>query len=335
MQRIGITTTIPVEAVYAAGFVPVDLNNVFIAHPGRAALIERAEAAGFPPTTCAWIKGLYGAAREAAVDAVIGVREGDCSNTQALLEIWEFEGLRTIPFSFPYGRSANALRAEIADLCRRLGTTLEAAEAQKDRLDAVRERILEVDRLTWQENRVTGGENHLYQVSASDFEGDPEAYGRKVDTFLAEVADRAPFGEQIRLGYIGVPPILDGLYEFLEERGARVVFNETQRQFTLPYLEKPLVDAYLSFTYPYDLFGRVADIRSAIAERGVVGVIHYAQAFCFRQMEDMILRRTLGVPLLTLEGDRPSAIDGRTRTRLESFLEMLGNGFAAGEELFS
>ncbi len=326
-KRVGLTTTIPVEAVYAAGQIPVDLNNVFISHPNRPSLIEQAEITGFPATTCAWIKGIYSAAQRTGVDRVVGVMAGDCSNTQALLEIWQFEGLQTLPFSFPYDRSSQALAGEIGRLCEKLGTSLEAAEHEKTRLDAVRRRAHEVDRLTWEEGVVSGWENHYYLVSTSDFEGDPEAYGRKLDAFLAEARGREPFRQTLRLGYIGVPPILDGLYPFLEERGARVVFNEVQRQFSLPYLDDSLVEAYRKYTYPYDVFGRIEDIQREIARRRVAGVIHYVQAFCFRQMEDLILRKTLGVPVLTLEGDRPMAVDARTRTRLESFLEMLHDAY--------
>lgn len=323
MGRIGITTTIPVEVLYAAGHEPVDLNNVFVVHPERRAFLERAEVAGFPASTCAWIKGIYAAAKVAAVDAVVGVMAGDCSNTQALLEIWQFEGLETLPFSYPYDRSPEALRGEIERLCRKLGTNLQAAEAQKARLDAVRAGVHEVDRLCWEEGRVSGFENHLYQVSASDFEGSPESYDRKIVDFLAEARRRPSLGQAVRLGYIGVPPIIEGFYDFLESRGARVVFNETQRQFSLPYPDASLVEAYLRFTYPYDVFGRIDDIRREIERRRIHGVIHYVQAFCFRQMEDLILRKTLGVPVLTLEGDRPGPVDARTGTRIESFLEML------------
>jgi benzoyl-CoA reductase/2-hydroxyglutaryl-CoA dehydratase subunit BcrC/BadD/HgdB len=324
LRRVGITTTVPVETIFAAGCVPVDLNNVFVTQPDRSSFIEQAEIAGFPLTTCGWIKGIYAAAHRSGVDAVIGVMSGDCSNTQALLEIWQFEGLETIPFAYPSDRSPPTLSAEIDRLCVRLGTTRDAAEAMKRRLDSVRARALEVDRLTWETNQTTGFENHYYLVSASDFEGDPQAYGAGLETFLDEARARPPRSEPVRLGYVGVPPILDGLYEFVESLGARVVFNEIQRQFCLPYLGDDLTEAYLKFTYPYDVFRRIEDIRREIARRSIHGIIHYVQAFCFRQMEDMLLRKTLGVPILTLEGDRPMPVDARTRTRLESFIEMLG-----------
>lgn len=323
MAKIGITTTVPVEAIFAAGHTPVDLNNAFIADPGRSDLIEKAESAGLPPTTCAWIKGLYGSSRRAGVEAVVGVLGGDCSNTRALSDIWRYEGLKVIPFAYPYDRSREALAREIGFLCEHLGTTLEAAEAEKKRLDGPRRLAERIDRLTWEENKVTGFENHLHLVSASDFGGDPEDYASKAEAFIEEASARTPFGERVRLGYIGVPPIYEGFYQFLEEKGARVVFNETQRQFSLPYFDENLVDAYLSFTYPYDVFARIEDIKNEIEKRRVDGIIHYVQSFCFRQMEDMVLRKTLGVPVITLEGDRPGPIDGRTRTRLESFVEML------------
>jgi benzoyl-CoA reductase/2-hydroxyglutaryl-CoA dehydratase subunit BcrC/BadD/HgdB len=47
------------------------------------------------------------------------------------------------------------------------------------------------------------------------------------------------------------------------------------------------------------------------------------QAFCFRQIEDLIVRKRLKMPILTLEGDRPGPLDARTRIRLEGFIEML------------
>jgi benzoyl-CoA reductase/2-hydroxyglutaryl-CoA dehydratase subunit BcrC/BadD/HgdB len=324
-NKIGVTTTVPVEAIFAAGFKPVDLNNLFITNEDRPGLIEKAEIAGFPSTTCGWIKGIYSAAKEAGIDRVVGVTGGDCSNTRALVEIWEFMGVGTIPFAYPHDRDREKLKVEIQNLCHRLGTTLEAAEAEKARLDGARRLAAEVDRLTWEENKVTGAENHLHLVSASDFNSDPELYSTELEGFIEEANARKPIDDEVRLGYVGVPSVYDGLYDFLEEHGARVVFNETQRQFSLPYFDRGLVDAYLAYTYPYDVFSRIEDIRAEIKRRKIDGIIHYVQSFCFRQMEDMILRKSLGVPVLTIEGDRPSPLDGRIKTRLESFVEMLSD----------
>ena len=73
-KKIGITSTIPVEVVLAAGDVPVDLNNVFINDPDPARFIRYAEDAGYPRNICCWIKGLFGLVMQTrCADAVIAL----------------------------------------------------------------------------------------------------------------------------------------------------------------------------------------------------------------------------------------------------------------------
>ncbi|MDI6631084.1 MAG: 2-hydroxyacyl-CoA dehydratase family protein [Bacillota bacterium] len=325
MVKVGITTTIPVEVLFAAGTVPVDLNNVFINDPAPGELVETAERAGYPRNVCAWIKGIYGAVlRDPELRRVVAVTQGDCSNTHALMETLEFEGIEVIPFAYPYDRDRKLLEAQIERLMEHFGVGWPEVKAAKARLDAVRAKVQEIDRLTYGADKVSGEENHYYQVCCSDFQGDVEAYAHRVDTFLAEVKERPPRPVRLRLGYIGVPPIFTDLYTYLEERGARVVYNETQRQFAMPYATPDLVEQYLLYTYPYGIFYRLKDITREIERRRIAGVIHYAQSFCFRQIEDLIVRRVLKVPVLTIEGDRPGPLDARTRVRVDAFLEMLG-----------
>ncbi len=330
MAKIGITTTVPIEVIYAAGHVPVDLNNVFVSRPDREGLLEEAEAVGFPRSFCAWIKGIYGVAKKTQdLAAVVAVTQGDCSNTHALMETLQSEGVEVIPFAYPYERDRELLRVQMQVFMRRLGTDGAAVQAAVHRLDAVRSRAHEIDRLTWEEGLVTGFENHLYLVSCSDMEQDPEAFGRKMDGFLARARQRAqdasfrPAKDMVRLGYLGVPPIAPGIYDFLERLGARVVYNETQRQFSLPFGTADVVEKYRLYSYPYSVFYRLEDIAREVKRRRLAGLVHYVQSFCFRQVEDIIMRRYLDVPILTLEMDRSSGVDARTGTRLESFVSML------------
>jgi benzoyl-CoA reductase/2-hydroxyglutaryl-CoA dehydratase subunit BcrC/BadD/HgdB len=109
----------------------------------------------------------------------------------------------------------------------------------------------------------------------------------------------------------------------VEELGARVVFNETQRQFSMTADSPTLADQYLAFTYPYDIFLRLRDIEQEVHRRRIHGLIHYVQSFCFRQIHDHMIHRASSVPVLTLEGDRPGQLDARARLRIESFVEML------------
>ncbi len=319
-----MTTTIPVEVVYAAGAVPVDLNNVFITHANPQGLVEEAEIAGYPRNLCAWIKGLYTITLQSDdIKTIIAVTQGDCSNTHALMETLEMAGVRVIPFAFPFDRDYDLLRLQMEKLMTALGTTWEEVYRAKARLDRVRRKVHELDRLTWQEDRVRGWDNHLFQVSCSDFEGNPEQFEKKVDDFLAQLPGRESLKTPLRLAYIGVPPIMDDLYDYLEERGARVVFNETQRQFTMPFPMEDLVEQYRKYSYPYGIFYRLEDIEQELKKRQVDGIIHYAQSFCYRQIEDLIVRKKLKYPILTLEGDKPNKLDARTKMRLDAFLDIL------------
>lgn len=324
MNRTGFTTTIPLEILLAAGKIPVDLNNLFIAGGRSLDLIEAAEAKGFPRNICGWIKGIFGAVIESGIRELVAVTEGDCSNTRALMEVLSLHGITTVPFAYPHDRNPQLLRDEIVRMMAHFGVGWDEVNRAGESLENVRRKISEIDRLTWDDGLVSGAENHYFQVASSDMNGSPETFEAEVDRFLGEVTCRTPFQDTIRLAYVGVPPIIDDLYPFLEFHGARVVFNETQRQFSMPYGIRDLVERYRAYTYPYDIFFRLADIRREIEKRKVDGVIHYVQSFCFRQIEDMVVRQQISLPILTLEGDKPGPLDARSKIRIESFLELLG-----------
>ena len=102
---IGLTSTIPVEIVFAAGLVPIDLNNLFISTMKPEELLTQAESAGFSHNVCAWIKGIYSVVINHHIQKVIAVTGGDCSNTIALAEILARRGIEIIPFDYPPDRS--------------------------------------------------------------------------------------------------------------------------------------------------------------------------------------------------------------------------------------
>jgi benzoyl-CoA reductase/2-hydroxyglutaryl-CoA dehydratase subunit BcrC/BadD/HgdB len=325
MGAVGFTTSIPVEVLLAAGRKPVDLNNAFIRRPEAIDLVREAEKKGFPSTCCAWMRGIYGVLQRLDIEEVIAVVRGDCSQTQALMEVLQMEGMRVCPFAYPYDRSPRAIGAEIRKLEDRFCVRRQDVIEVKRNLDRIRRKLKRLDELTWRDGLVSGAENHAFLVASSDMNGDPWAFEQKLDDFLEQATQRAPrrSGQEVRLGYIGVPPIWQDLYERLERPGVRIVFNEIQRQFSMPYLAASLEEQYLRFTYPYEIFFRLEDIRRESVRRRIDGFVHYAQTFCFRQIEDKILRGCLPQPVLTLEGDRPEPLDGRTETRIEAFLEML------------
>jgi benzoyl-CoA reductase/2-hydroxyglutaryl-CoA dehydratase subunit BcrC/BadD/HgdB len=323
-SRVGFTTTIPVEVLYAAGRIPADLNNIFILADRPSEYIRQAEGDGFPRNCCGWIKGIYGVALRHDFRQVVAVTQGDCSFTQALMEVLQYRGVSVVPFAFPFDRDPDALSLELSKMADRFGTTLAESERWKARLDSVRRLAHEIDRLTWDEGKVTGEENHRWLVACSDFEGDPDGYARRAGEFLREAEGRPARKGGVPVAFVGVPPIVSGLHACFEEAGARIVLNEVQRQFAMPAPTPSLVRQYLAYTYPYSIFERIRDIREEVARRGARGVVHYVQSFCFRQIEDILLRGEVGVPVLTLEGESPGAVDERTRIRIQAFVEMLG-----------
>jgi len=108
--------------------------------------------------------------------------------------------------------------------------------------------------------------------------------------------------------------------------GAVVVFNELPRQFALLAGGDDLADAYTRYTYPYGAGTRIADILEEVERRGVQGLVHYVQSFCYRGIQDILVRRAVPVPVLTLEGERPGPLSAQQRLRLETFVEMLAGG---------
>jgi len=325
MNKIGITTTVPVEILLAAGYQPVDLNNVFITTPSPERLINIAERAGFPLNCCSWIKGIYGACLEHKIDTVLGVTTGDCSNTVMLMEVLKLKGIKTIPFAYPDRPDARLMQYALEGLAKTLNTTLPAAEQVKEELKPGRRLALKLDELTWKQGVASGYENHLWLVSTSDFNQDYHSYQKELKELVERCIKRPPYpADWLRIAYIGVPSVYgQDLYRYLENKGARVVFNEIQRQFAMPHPGKSLAEQYSNYTYPYSIYDRLKDITAEIKNRRADGVIHYVQAFCHRGIGDIIFRDRLKLPILTLEGNDEFSLTHHLKTRVEAFLDML------------
>jgi benzoyl-CoA reductase/2-hydroxyglutaryl-CoA dehydratase subunit BcrC/BadD/HgdB len=325
MKKIGLTTTVPVEVLIAAGYTPVDLNNIFITSSDYLKYIDIAERDGFPRSLCTWIKGIYGACLENGIKEIVGVVEGECSNTKALIEVLELRGIKVYPFSFPHSHKVEDVEHEINKFMNVFNVTIKEVEVVRKRLNKTRALAKEIDELTYIHNKVTGFENHLYQVSSSDFNGDIDAFEVGLKKVICEIKNKKPLNRKLRLGYIGVPPMTCDIYEFVENLNANFVYNEVQREFAFPRADKALniYQQYYDYTYPYDTAFRIKELKKQINERNLDGIIHYTQAFCYRAVADIVLKEKLDIPILNIEGDKLNILDARTKLRLEAFLDML------------
>jgi len=325
MRTIGITTTVPIEVLTAAGYTPVDLNNLFIGSTERDRLVNVAERAGFPQNCCTWIKGIYGVCMEYGVRNVLCVTTGDCSNTIMLMEVLRLKGVDVLPFAYPDRPDVGLMQRALEELAQTLGTTVAKAERVRAELQGARRLALELDEITWKDGVVSGLENHMALVTSSDFGGDRGEYERRLRELIARARNRKPYPDDfLRVAYIGVPPVFaEDLYRYVERNEARVVLNEIQRQFAMPNPGSSLAEQYSNYTYPYSILGRVADIVAQLRQRRVDGVIHYVQAFCHRGIGDIIFRNSIGLPVLTLEGNNDFTLNQHVKTRIEAFTDVL------------
>ncbi len=325
--RIGITSTVPVEAIFAAGLVPVDLNNEFISSQDPRRLVEEAEGRGFPRSSCAWLKGIYSACRRLGINRIVGVVHGDCSGTGALLELLAAEGVDTVPFAYPIDRRPEDVRSSIEAFCAALGTDWGAAERCRRDLVPVRELLGSLDRAVLEGRPVSAARAHSWMVSSSDFRGDPGAFETELGAFLDGLAAAGPPSPALPVAVVGVPPIASDFFDRLEGLGMRVAYNEVPAEFTMMHsAHMSLEEIYCRYSYPYDSGYRLGRLAEEIDRRGVVAVIHYLQSFCHRQIGASLVREGLPVPLLALECDRPGKLDPAALARLESFAEMLRAG---------
>jgi len=323
MKKIGFTTSFPVEVVFASNNIPIDLNNIFVTGDAKK-YVEIAENSGYPGNLRAWIKGMYAVGISSNIDAIVGIVQGDCSNTHSLMSTFEDENIEIIPFSYPYENTdAEFLDKQIFKLEKIFKVDHNSVLQTKKRLDKIRKKLIYLDELTWRENLLTGLENHFWLVNSSDFMGNPEKFENDLDGFLKEAETRKPFQYELKFAYIGVPPILSNLYDYLNEMNANVVFNEVQRQFSMPYLADNITEQYLKFTYPYTVAERLADIIPELEKRKIDAVLSYSQSFCHRQIDQIILKKHIDLPFLIVEADEPSELDERTKLRIESFLDIL------------
>jgi benzoyl-CoA reductase/2-hydroxyglutaryl-CoA dehydratase subunit BcrC/BadD/HgdB len=332
MKEIGITTTVPLEVLIAAGYRPLDLNNILVSEPDPTRYITIAERAGFPLNCCSWIKGIYGVCIDKGINNVLCVTSGDCSNIAMLMETLKLKGLHTMAFAYPDRPDIRLVQSVLEALAAATGTTLPAAEKIRRELRPVRDLVLRLDTLTWKENKVSGWENHLWLVSASDFNGDSIKYRQELLDLLDTCEKRQPCpASETRLAYIGVPAVYAReLYPFIEKQNARVVFNETQRQFAMPEPGKSLAEQYSNYTYPYSIQERIKDIKTEITRRRIDGIIHYVQAFCHRGIGDIVFRNAIDLPVLTLEGNADFFLNNHVKTRIEAFLDMIQRRKRAG-----
>ena len=321
MKKIAITSTIPLEIPYSAGYKVIDLNNIFITDSNREELTDIAHKRGFQRTVCGWTKGLYGAVKKHGFDKIINVVQGDCSNNHVLGDILTFDGLHIIPFSYPDSHDRIKLKSELDRLSSYFNVSLKDYEKTFEKFRTIRKNLMEIDKLTYIDGKVTGIENLQWLISGSDLRGNPSEFQQKIIDFLEISKKREKKSHKIRIGMIGVPPMYDDLHDFIERFDAKIVYNETAVEFGRVGDFDSILENYYSYSYPYELDYRLNRINEEIKKREIDYIIHYTQSFCFHGNEHKYLSENISIPVLKIENDSPKNLDESTKIRIESFIK--------------
>jgi bcr-type benzoyl-CoA reductase subunit C len=336
-------TYTPIELIHAAGFVPVRIL-------GGGVSTER--AASLTPTfICPYLRQALEKALRGEYDYLSGVVQGyTCDVACGLINIWELnvpgELYHTVPM--PYQDSPEArkyFRQALAELGERLNgvggrLTDEALATSLDLYGQIRRLSLDLYGLRSQ-GRLALSAVDLLSVVQAGVVTPPEDYLPMLEDFVAAAKEQSKAEEG------GVPVLVSGsvideprLLEILEASGARVVSDDLctgLRAFSPPTGrgEDPvdrLMDRHFKrFPCPARMKAqeRAPVLVDLVKGSGAKGVVFFLQKFCTPHLADLpVLLEALqqgGVRGLVVETEEAGLNEGQLRTRVESFLEMLGD----------
>ena len=185
---------------------------------------------------------------------VISVVQGIVATTRRSWRFFNRTASKPLPCVPALQNRQEVFARPVGKACRLPGVDYARAEEMKHCLDSVCAKIHEIDKLTWMEQPGNGrGKPHLDGI-CKRFDGGLHGFRRTRLTILKIAQGRTPISHDLRIGVIGIPAICEDLYSFLTSLGGTRVFNEIQRQFSMPYQTKTLVEQYSHIRIPTTFF---------------------------------------------------------------------------------
>jgi bcr-type benzoyl-CoA reductase subunit C len=334
-------TYTPIELIHAAGFVPVRIMG------GEASSV-RADSL-VPDFICPYLRSAIGAALEGRYDFLSGLIQGyTCDVACGVANVWE----RNLPgdlfhlLAIPYNVNAESRRffkeslGELTDKLQRAGgkVTEESLSESLDLYKRIRDRMLSLHEMRARDELPVPARDLLI-VTLAGFVMPPKEYLTLLDEFTSE-AERTEASKRngprilVSGGIIEDPNLL----AIIEDCGAVVAgddlctglrhFHPSRGEGEDPFDQ--LVDRYLN-RFPCPSRSRVEDrlqlLPDLIERSGTRGVVFLFQKFCTPHLADHPALseglRTRGIPNTLIEIEEGGVDEGRMRTRLEAFFEML------------
>ena len=336
-------TYTPIEVIHASGFVPVRIL-------GGNTSVERA-ATLTPTFICPYLRQALEKALRGDYDFLSGVVQGyTCDVACGLINIWELnvpgEIYHAVPL--PYVDSPEArtfLRAALGELVEKLNgiggrLTDETLAASLDLYGEIRKRSLDLYERRFQ-GRLPLSAADILTVVQAGLVTPAEDYLPMLEE-LAAAARNTPTvdGE-------GVPVLVSGsvideprVLEILEASGGRVVGDDLctgWRGFSPPAgqgvdpIDRLMDRHFTHFPCPSRMKSqdRAPILVNLVKRSGAKGVVFFLQKFCTPHLADLpVVLEALqaeGIKGLVVEMEETGLNDGQLRTRLETFLEMLGD----------
>lgn len=164
-----------------------------------------------------------------------------------------------------------------------------------------------------------------------------ETLAQELEEKIEKIKEKKPPREhpRFKLLWLHLPPFYrNNVLDYLEEKGARIVFEEFNHVYwgamdaSRP-LESIARRMLAHFSYGH-INRRIAVIKKLAAKYNVDGIIHFSHWGCRQSCGSLrIIREALqkeGLPFLVLDGDcvdNRNYASGQLQTRIDGFLEML------------
>lgn len=302
---------------------------------------------------CPTVRGVQSVLARGDHGASVAIVPHTCDSMQGLAMIaratpeW---GVRVITFRHPRGTERPAarmfLRKELEAFVHELEQALDR-KLEMSRLGEAIELHRRGERVLANVLRRRGAlpldDQALYAVLRQREWMHPSDYVAELEKLEAMLGSESKVQKGVAVVISGMTPEPDGLFETIADAGAYVAADDyASIGRRIPAYEGPMegdpigsvVERLLLMppcpTRSSDSTHRIARLRRLAQESGARGVVLHTVKFCEPELFDVpVVRRALeesGLKVLHVETELEPRVTGQIATRLEAFVEMLGNG---------